>query len=432
MAQLKFNPSEYRGKKQIYIKYPGYQGICMVFDWNQEKQKYEKRTLGLKYYVYKKIAGHQRSMLSDSFEQARKWRDSPHLFASEEAHKELTFAAVKEKFFEHFKPKWEITTFETYESNGKHLTFFSSMPMKQLTSFAVDAWLKHVKKPEYLALQHHSRLSYKHELSLLKQICSYYGEYLNESFQMPCKKRHNEDCIIDLQKYQLAKAENKFRYIPRADTEKFLDELARRAQRKESLALFYFIGFFQIRTGCRVGETCALRWEDIDWESGAIGINKTVQWARKKGRGTLISPLTKTGEPRVIYALGQLLDSLREWRTHCKRSHGLVFSLNGFVPVPYRSVQHYYNAAFKALGMKWTSTHIMRHSFATDFLQSTRDQYALQGQLGHKSSRQTEHYAKIIEGGVRQGIQAYQETFKGSPQASNLLSLRTKKEGLAG
>jgi hypothetical protein len=82
--------------------------------------------------------------------------------------------------------------------------------------------------------------------------------------------------------------------------------------------------------------------------------------------------------------------------------------------------------------MKWTSTHIMRHSFATDFLQSTRDQYALQGQLGHKSSRQIEHYAKIIEGGVREGIQAYQKSFKGSPQASNLLPLKPKNAGVAG
>lgn len=244
---------------------------------------------------------------------------------------------------------------------------------------------------------------------------------------MPCKKRHNEDCILDLGKYEQTKADNKYRYIPREDTEKFLSALLERAELKDHLLVFYIIALFQVRTGCRVGEVCALKWEDVDWETRQISINKTVQWARKKGRATLVSPLTKTGEPRLIYGTEQVIEALRKWKEISGRNHGLVFSHNGFSPLSYRSVQHHYNAVFSSLGMKWTSTHIMRHSFATDFLQATGDQHALQGQLGHKSARQSEHYAKVTESLVRSGMKEYEKSFDATQKVVDFQSFKTKK-----
>ena len=91
-----------------------------------------------------------------------------------------------------------------------------------------------------------------------------------------------------------------------------------------------------------------------------------------------------------------------EMGVQCGRSKGLVFSEDGLNPAPYRVIQHYYDKAFLSAGLKWRSTHILRHTFATDFLEKTGNKLALQGLLGHSSSRQTDHYAKITDSVIKQ------------------------------
>ena len=105
---------------------------------------------------------------------------------------------------------------------------------------------------------------------------------------------------------------------------------------------------------------------------------------------------------------------LRKWAAGCGRSKGLVFSPDGLNPVPYRLVQYHYQAAFRKLGMSWKSTHILRHSYSTDFLERTGNKAALQGQLGHRTSRQTDHYAKITATTQQAGVRAYNESLHGS------------------
>ena len=245
MSQIQFNPQLYRGKSQVYLKVPGYQGICHIWEWSLEKQKYEKRTSGLKYCAYKKISGIQKTKFFDSFEQAKNWRESPFLFESTQAEKRLTFKEVMVRFFEHRKSKWRVTSYETYEANSKHLAFFHDLPMVQVTPKAVDAWLQFIKRAEYLSAQHHTRLTYKHELSLLRQVCVYYSEYLDDSYQVPCKKRHHEDSIVDPVRYEQVKSDRKFKFIPRVDSERFLSELCKRADKKPRLKAVSIMALFQ-------------------------------------------------------------------------------------------------------------------------------------------------------------------------------------------
>jgi integrase len=86
------------------------------------------------------------------------------------------------------------------------------------------------------------------------------------------------------------------------------------------------IGEFQIGSGTRVCEVGAVSWSDIDLKSGTVLISKNVQWSRKKGRPTRISPLTKTAKSRHIYLTERALSMLRKWAVQCGRSKGLVFS----------------------------------------------------------------------------------------------------------
>jgi len=108
----------------------------------------------------------------------------------------------------------------------------------------------------------------------------------------------------------------------------------------------------------------------------------------------------------------ELLGKLRDWRLKSGRSQGLIFSINGEEPLGYRSIQQKFDRTFKRLHLPHRSTHILRHSFATDFLEVTGDQNALKEILGHRDLRQTEHYAKITSTLKKRAAQTYRESFR--------------------
>jgi integrase len=340
-------PNGYCGKATVYVKLSGQFGICSIWDWNEEKCRYEKRQVGLKYYAYKKVKGIQRSKCFETFDQARKWRESPTIFFDESQDRDMVFLDVLKKYFTHMKSRIKETTFTTYENHTKHLAFFLRLPMSQINSRAVDAWLERVKRADYLALQHRTRLSYENELSLLRQVFTYYSEYLCDTFQSPLKKRHSEDAIINKARYLEAKARNKLKFIPPEDYQKFIEELKVRAGRNEKHFVYFVLGVLQLRTGVRIGEACAISYRDIDFGNGKIHISKTVHWARKRGSETSISQSTKTGEARMVSASVDLLELLKRLSLIQGRNVGLVFSDTGFKPISYRCVQAQFNSAFK-------------------------------------------------------------------------------------
>jgi integrase len=409
-----FNPNQFSGKRVAYISILGTQGICAIWDWNNKKKRYVKRTLGNKYYAFKKMNGCQKSACFETFEQAKHWRDTSNLFEEVVSDNEMTFKQVTEKYLKNCVGRIRVSTYETIESQIKHLRFFNPIPVRQINAKTIDAWIEFVKKPDYLKLQHKSRMTYHHELSVLRLILIHYSEYEDDTYQVPLKKRHTRDCIVDLIKYQQSRDRNKNHFIPRADFEKFLDEMWARAKRKLQYVAFTILAEFQLGSGTRVGEACALSWSDVNLQTGEAFISKTVEWSRKVGRPTVVSPLTKTGNSRTIYISQRALVVLNEWKLRCGRREGLIFSYDGAKPICYRSAQHHFSGAFRALNMPWRSTHILRHSYSTDFLERTKDKLALQGQLGHSSSRQTDHYAKVTDATKRNGVQAYNQSLIGS------------------
>jgi integrase len=349
-----FNPYQFK-KDVVYVQVPNQHGICTIWDWSKQKSKYIKRSEGTQYYAYKRVNGIQKAKCFTNLKEARYWRESI-LLQVEEAPSELTFKEVKQKYFERIKTKVQITTYEGYESNAKHLWYFDSIPMNLISAKTIDDWLTEIKKPGYLKTQHSNRIVYESELSLLGYILRFYSEYCDDSYQVPLKKRHREDSIVDHEKYNLAKRNNQNKYILREIALKFLDQMKiyqdERGRSRPDWIFYDTVAEFQFGSGTRIGEACAIRFEDVlDWNAGAVLISRSVQWSRKKGRATRISPLTKNGEQRMIYLSERALQSLKRWKLQSGRSTGLVFSFDGINPVGYTSIQKRYDTAFKKLGV---------------------------------------------------------------------------------
>ena len=86
---------------------------------------------------------------------------------------------------------------------------------------------------------------------------------------------------------------NKVKVLSREEQCLFLQAL--KGERLENLFQF------QLWTGLRPGEICALRWSDIDWQNGTVTIQSGIRREQKMGRGSqLIVSSTKTGRSHIL------------------------------------------------------------------------------------------------------------------------------------
>ena len=95
----------------------------------------------------------------------------------------------------------------------------------------------------------------------------------------------------------------------------------------------------------RLGEICALKWEDIDLKNQKIEVNKTIQRINDNGKSYTIigAPKTKYSY-RVIFINPILLQFLNQ----SKKEKGFILTGNEKYLDP-RSYQYYFKKNFKGI-----------------------------------------------------------------------------------
>ncbi len=139
-------------------------------------------------------------------------------------------------------------------------------------------------------------------------------------------------------------------------------------------------------TGCRRGELCGLQWGDIDWQRGAVRVER--QWVPVAGGQHLTR--TKTGKPRRVYFGAPGLRILRDYQaaktTHLGRSpreDGWLLSVDGGTsPLRAKSVTEYITALGRRCGIKAT-THSLRHFRETELHHAGIDLPTTASQMGN-------------------------------------------------
>ena len=149
-----------------------------------------------------------------------------------------------------------------------------------------------------------------------------------------------------------------------------------------------------LSTGARVGESCGLKWEEVDLEQGIARIIRRVRWDHFTRR-PFLEDVTKTaGSARLLMLPEKLTNILKEMKEEAQSD--LVFTNAEGKLVKYNAIQSAFNAGFVALNLPWRSTHICRHTFATVALMTTKNLSAVQASLGHTEVRMTQKYAKTV------------------------------------
>jgi len=141
-----------------------------------------------------------------------------------------------------------------------------------------------------------------------------------------------------------------------------------------------------LNTGMRIGEVCALQWNDIDLSAGLIHVGKTIQriysFEEKKTKISIDSPKTKSSDREI--PISKILNGVLRPLSKLVRKEDYVLS-NTTKPVEPRTFRNYFKSLLKELGIPNLRFHGLRHSFATRCVESDCDYKTLSTILGHSS-----------------------------------------------
>lgn len=187
------------------------------------------------------------------------------------------------------------------------------------------------------------------------------------------------------------------KYIPKENIKPFLDDVKRRN------IYHYFLFRLILETGLRIGEACALTWQDIDRSRNVIKVSKSYD-QKNDYLGN-----TKTKHHREVYISQKLsVEIFKLLQIHnankialgdsYENKYNFVFVNEFGQPIPRSSIHNtMIYCSEKVLGKgNRLSVHKLRHTHATLLLESGVNIKVIQKRLGHQSMEMTEKvYAHV-------------------------------------
>ena len=144
-----------------------------------------------------------------------------------------------------------------------------------------------------------------------------------------------------------------------------------------------------LNTGMRIGEVAALKWENVDFASGFISVNKTCTRVQaNRGNKTSVSyDSVKSAASQRIIPMNQkvqkLLTMLKE-----KNASEFVFSIGEKGCEP-RILTYHFHQLRKQAKLEGIHFHQLRHTFATRCLEAKVGITSVSALLGHSSTKMT-------------------------------------------
>lgn len=144
--------------------------------------------------------------------------------------------------------------------------------------------------------------------------------------------------------------------------------------------------YISLYVGLRIGEVCALKWSDIDFENKLINITHTLQRVyvdKDDTKVVITNPKTKQSLRKIPIAR-DLLTKLKEMKKYYENDdYILTGKSDRFVePIGYR---YTYKKVLRECRLQYKNYHCLRHTFATRCIRVGMDVKSLSEILGHSN-----------------------------------------------
>ncbi|MEE8303653.1 MAG: site-specific integrase [Candidatus Tectomicrobia bacterium] len=162
------------------------------------------------------------------------------------------------------------------------------------------------------------------------------------------------------------------------------------------------------RTGVRLGEALALKWDDVDWHGQMIHVQRGYSERR------ITTP--KNGKTRLVDMSSQLSETLRSLLTQRKTEtlqredwqdmpEWIFCSSTGGLLSESLLRSRVWRPCLSKAGLRYRRMHDLRHTYATILIQQKESLAYIRDQLGHHSIKLTvDTYGHLVPGGNRQAV----------------------------
>jgi len=149
---------------------------------------------------------------------------------------------------------------------------------------------------------------------------------------------------------------------------------------------YFELFLLDLCTGLRRGELLALQWDDLDFKTGTLTVNKQVY--EVKGQLQVSIPKTRASIRRLVLPPG-VVEVLRQYRETVDSRWMFPSPVKEDTPMTPGAVRRRLQIILERAGCKRIRFHDLRHTFATLSLESGMDVKTLSAMLGHVSAATT-------------------------------------------
>ena len=274
---------------------------------------------------------------------------------------DMKFEELANDWLNYKKPSIKLSTYSNYYFvvQTRLIMRFKNVSLKQLTKYDFNEYV------EKLMNKRLDNKTIKDTIIILKQILRFaelkYGMNMNiDLISMP-KLKEKEICIFSSREYKKFK-----RFLLASDNPRHLGML---------------LGML---AGLRIGETCGLKWSDIDFEKKHIRINHILERViseNGKTKVVTLEPKTKKSK-RIVPMSKELLQKLKLMSCkYDKEAYILTGNPNQYIePIGYEGL---YKRYLKSIRIRYKKFHCLRHTFATKCVEIGMPVKDLSMILGH-------------------------------------------------